>query len=138
MQHGGTEIKVVDNSDKVLREFQDAVNRALEKCGQKAEDYAAQLAPVDTGALRNSITHTVKPDEKAVYVGTNQEYAVYQELGTGKYAEGGGGRPTPWVYKDAKGVWHKTRGNRPHPFIKPAVEDHGADYKAIVDSELKG
>lgn len=33
-----------------------------------AEGYAKQLCPVDTGNLRNSITHTVKEDEKAAYI----------------------------------------------------------------------
>lgn len=38
----------------------------------------------------------------SVIVGTDVEYGGYQELGTGIYAEGGGGRPTPWVYQDEK------------------------------------
>lgn len=126
-----------DYSQEVLDAMHDAVVRALERVGQQAEGYAKDLAPVDTGQLRNSITHTVKDGENAVYIGSNQEYAVYQELGTGIYAAGGGGRPTPWMYQDAKGRWHWTRGNPAQPFLAPAVKDHPQTYRNILEDELK-
>ena len=134
----GIEITITNNSGKIGEELEAAILRALEQCGEQAEKYAKQLAPVDTGALRNSITHQVIPDERAVYVGTANEYAIYQELGTGIHATGGGGRPTPWVYQDEKGVWHTTSGNKPKPFIKPALDDHREDYRKIIKSELEG
>lgn len=130
------EIEVHDNSKAVLEEFRAACLRALERCGEQAEGYAKDLAPVDTGNLRNSISHAVDDTEIAAYIGTNVEYGVYQELGTGIYAEGG--RPTPWVYQDAQGNWHWTRGNQAHPFLKPAVADHTKTYSNIIESELKG
>ena len=61
-------IEITDNSGKVKEEFEAAVLRALETCGLTAEGYAKLLCPVDTGNLRNSITHQVEP---AVYIGTN-------------------------------------------------------------------
>ena len=48
-----------DHSAEVLGALDAAVGRALEKCGLVAEGYAKKLCPVDTGNLRNSITHTV-------------------------------------------------------------------------------
>lgn len=69
-------------------------------------------------------------DENAVYIGANNEYAAYVELGTGIYAEGGG-RPTPWVYQDANGNWHYTHGQKPQPFLKPTVTDHTDKYREI-------
>lgn len=126
-----------DYSKEVLAEMQDAVLRALERIGMKAEDYAKDLCPVDTGQLRNSITHAVDDGEHAAYIGSALEYAAYVELGTGTYAEGGGGRPTPWVYQDAKGNWHWTRGNPAKPFLKPAVADHSQTYRNIIEDEMK-
>ena len=128
-------VDFTDNSKEVLAAMHEAVARALEKCGLVAEGYAKKLCPVDTGNLRNSITHTVDEQEPAAIIGTNNEYAAYVELGTGKYAEGG--RPTPWVYQDAKGNWHMTHGQRAQPFLKPAVADHAAQYRDILESELK-
>lgn len=124
-----------DNSQAVLKAMQQAVEKALEKCGLVAEGYAKKLAPVDTGNLRNSISHKVDPEEPAVYIGTNNSYAAYQEFGTGIYTEGG--RDTPWVYQDEKGNWHWTRGNKAQPFLKPAVADHARQYRQIIEQELK-
>ena len=126
-----------DYSADVLNEFHEAVLRALEQCGLVGEGYAKDLAPVDTGRGRNSISHKVDESEPAAYIGTNLDYMIYQELGTGIYAEGGGGRPTPWVYQDAQGNWHWTRGNRAHPFLKPAVADHAQTYRNIIKDELE-
>ena len=130
------EIDVVDNSALVQEAFHTACLRALERCGMEAEGYAKDLAPVDTGRLRNSISHQVDDSENAVYIGTNVSYAPYVELATGIYADGG--RPTPWVYQDANGNWHWTAGNPAQPFLKPAVADHTKTYSNIIESELKG
>ena len=131
------EIEVVDHSGEIGKELRAALLRALKRCGSQAEGYAKDLAPYDTNRLKNSITHQVNDDEMSVIIGTDVEYGVYQELGTGIYAEGGGGRPTPWVYQDAKGNWHYTRGNKAQPFLKPAAADHAAQYRDILESELK-
>lgn len=128
-------IEIIDNSGQVQQELQAACIRALEKCGLAAEGFAKLLCPVDTGNLRNSITHMVETSELAAYIGTNSEYAVYVELGTGKYYPGG--RQTPWVYQDAKGQWHLTNGQRAKPYLKPAVAGHVSDYKNIIETELK-
>lgn len=125
-----------DYSADVLNEFHDAVLRALERCGEQAEGYAKDLAPVDTGNLRNSISHKVDESEPAVYIGTNVSYAPYVELATGIYAEGG--RPTPWVYRDEEGKFHWTAGNPAQPFLAPAVKDHTKTYRNIIENELKG
>ena len=123
----------IDNSDLFQEEFEAACRRALERCGMQAEGYAKDLTPVDTGNLRNSITHKVVDD--SVYIGTNNEYAAYVELGTGKYAEGG--RPDPWVYQDEEGRWHHTHGQRASPYLKPAVADHKHTYRNIIKDELE-
>lgn len=132
-----SEIRIEDNSKQFEQAFQEVCLRALKKCGLTAEGYAKKLAPVDTGNLRNSITHKVNEDGNEVQIGTNAEYAQYVELGTGQYATGGGGRPTPWVYQDDKGNLHRTNGQKAQPFIKPAVADHAKTYRDIIESELK-
>lgn len=129
-------VEFKDNSSKVKSEFGEALLRGLEKCGLVAEGYAKKLCPVDTGNLRNSITHVVDEQEPAAIIGTNNEYAPYVELGTGVYAEGGG-RPTPWVYQDAKGNWHYTHGQKAQPFLKPAVAEHADKYREIIKNALE-
>ena len=130
-------VEITDNSKEFSGAIHAALLRWLEKIGLVAEGYAKKLCPVDTGNLRNSITHVVDEQEPAAIIGTDNEYAAYVELGTGIYAEGGGGRPTPWVYQDAKGNWHYTRGNKAQPFLKPAAADHAIQYRKILEDELK-
>ena len=128
-------VRMESHEEEFMEALEMAKQRALERIGFQAEGYAVDLVPVDTGNLRNSITHLV--DDNTVYIGTNNEYAVYVELGTGKYAEGGGGRPDPWVYQDAKGNWHHTHGQRAQPYLKPAVENHKQTYRNIIIDEYK-
>lgn len=126
-------VKFTDNSKEVLAAMLEAKARALEACGLVAEGYAKKATPVDTGNLRNSISHKVTED--AAYIGTNTEYAPYVEFGTGKYYPGG--RPDSWVYQDDKGNWHRTEGAKAQPFLKPAVADHAQQYRKIIESEMK-
>ena len=130
-------VQFTDNSKEVSDNIKAALLRGLETCGFVAEGYAKKLCPVDTGNLRNSITHVIDEQEPAAIIGSNNSYAAYVELGTGIYAEGGGGRPTPWVYQDAKGNWHYTGGNRAQRFLRPAGADHAGQYRDILESELK-
>lgn len=81
-------IEFKDNSPQVKAAFNAQILAALETCGLAAEGYAKKLCPVDTGNLRNSITHTVNEGEQAAYVGTNSNYAIYVEMDTGIYANG--------------------------------------------------
>lgn len=103
------------------------------------ESKAATLAPVDTGMLRKSITHRVidRDGYPIGQVGTNSEYAAYTEFGTGIYAEGGNGRKTGWAYKDEKGEVHWTRGNRPRPFLRPALDSSKGYIKTIIRRRLE-
>lgn len=129
------EITLNANFDDYIGDDLDAaVAAALERVGSAAEGFAADLAPVDSGRLRNSITHKV--DDNSVTVGSPLEYAAYVEFGTGKYASGG--RNTPWVYKDDKGNWHYTHGQRAQPFLKPALQNNIKTYQAIIKDELGG
>ena len=122
------DIDVVSHVDEVILKTTMALARALEQAGAAAEGHAKDLCPVDTGALRNSITHQI--------IGSNEEYAAYVELGTGVYYKGG--RKTPWTYQDDKGQWHITNGQRAQPYLKPAAANYTKEYTAIIADELKG
>lgn len=100
-----------------LEELQSALGKAC----AVVEASAKQKAPKDTGALARSITSKIEDTEGIIF--TPLEYAPYVEYGTGLFAEEGG-RSTPWVYKDDKGEWHRTSGQKPQPFMRPALEEN--------------
>lgn len=131
-ESNGIKVQFDDNSEEILRALENAVNRGLKACGETAVGYAQDLCPVDTSNLRGSITYAVDGDD--CWIGTNVEYGKYVEFGTGIHTEGG--RQTPWVYQDEKGNWHRTSGQKPHPFIKPSAENHGEEYKEILKDSL--
>lgn len=135
------DVKVETHADLFKDAVKEAVEAALEAVGLQAEGYAkaniTAAGRVDTGELRNSVTHQVEESEQAVYIGSNLEHAIYNEVGTGIYAEGGGGRKDPWVYVDDKGVGHWTVGIKPIHFLKDAAADHGDEYRQIAESVMK-
>lgn len=101
---------VKDNSDEFRDGLDAALTRALEKVGLVAEGYAKRMCPVDTGRLRNSVTHAMEGSE-AVVIGTNVEYGPYVELGTAR--------------------------QKAQPFLRPAAQDHVGEYRRIIEGELR-
>lgn len=99
------------------------LKKSLETAALLVERSAREKAPKDTGALRRSIRSKVEGLEGIVY--TPLEYAPYIEYGTGLFAEKGNGRKdVPWNYQDDKGKWHSTSGLKPHPFMRPSLDEN--------------
>lgn len=65
----------------LAKAIQQEASRIVRRTALNIEAEAKQLAPVDTGTLRASITTYVDDPLHAV-VATNADYAVYQEFGT--------------------------------------------------------
>ena len=121
------QVKVTNNSEIFKKAKDEAVARALEAIGLTAERHAKENCPVDTGRLRNSITHATQqfsgkgtyataqgqPEKDAVYIGTNVEYAKKQETGN---------------YKHTTGAAH---------FLRDAAANHADEYKKIAETQLK-
>ena len=78
---------------------QPAISTYQDNAGKRRGSYSG-TAPEESGSNKIS-----------VYIGTNVEYAPYQELGT--------------IHMAAQ------------PFLKPAVADHANTYRKIIENELK-
>ena len=98
-----------DNTDEVLAALEKAKKRGLEAIGLTAEGYAKKETPVDTGRLRNSVSHTI--DDEAAYIGTNVEYAPYVELGA--------------------------RGRSGVHMLQRAASEHTDEYKQLMEDSMK-
>lgn len=75
-----------NNLPRIQINLKKALSQLVRKTAFSIEARAKALAPVDTGALRNSIQTEIKGPLQAT-VGTNLEYAAYQEFGT-RYQKG--------------------------------------------------
>lgn len=138
-------IEVVSHREEVKRATQKAMEKAARMIGGSLAGHAAELSPVDTGLLHNSITFALggeppdklqyqsndkdktgkqitvteghyegsadpdKDGEITVYVGTNVEYAPYQELGA----------PNANI--------------EPRPFLRPAFENNKPEIEQILE-----
>ena len=134
----------IEGIDKVLKRLEklsntENVEKAMGKACAVVEAAAKQNAPKDTGALRNSITSKVenRNGHIAGVIFTPLEYAPYIEYGTGLFAESGGRKDVPWNYQDDKGEWHSTSGQKPQPFMRPAVEDNRNKIIEILGEGIK-
>lgn len=103
-------VTVNSNADLFRNALPEQIAQALEAIGLVAEGYAKDDCPVDTGRLRNSISHA--RDDTSAYIGTNVEYAPYVELGTSRM--------------------------KARPYLRPAAEEHADEYKEIVKAALQG
>lgn len=132
-------VQLTDNSKELVKALESATLAALHAVGLQAVKHMVEKCPYDTGLLRNSLTYaldgsgaekgTYKADKgtesgsyegtvpaegtnkRSVTIGTNVEYAPYQEYGTSK---------TP-----------------AQPFIRPAATEHTEEYKAIIKQFLE-
>ena len=134
----------IEGIGKVLKRLEklsntENIEKAMGKACAVVEAAAKQNAPKDTGALRNSITSKVENRNGHIegVIFTPLEYAPYVEYGTGLFAESGGRKDVPWNYQDDKGEWHSTSGQKPQPFMRPAVEDNRNKIIKILGEGIK-
>ena len=110
------------------------IEMALGKACALVERSAKEKAPKGTGELRRSIASKVENQEGIVY--SPLEYAPYVEYGTGLFAEDGGRTDVPWCYKDDEGNWHTTSGQKPQPYLRPALHENRKKIVEIIKEGL--
>lgn len=110
------QVQFEDNSDKFKTAMSAKIPAILEAVGIHVEGEAKDELEndprrIDTGNLRNSISHQVVETEEAVYVGTNVEYGIYVHEGTVRMA--------------------------PNRFIKNAVVKNEKQIREYIEKGLK-
>ena len=89
--------------DRITQYVNDRIDRSMHAMGEAVVARAQALAPVKTGALRNSIYYVVEYNEgggrHVLHINVGMSYGIFQEFGT--------------------------RNMMPHPFIRPAMAEVG-------------
>ena len=148
--------KIEDHSDEVLNELENALEVALEEVGLTAEGYAKKLCPVDTGLLRNSITHAVGGNNTSIssYKGSSHHGDTpvtrknkvagkpAPEPHSGTYSGTAGSKRDHTVYigtnvEYAPYVELGTVNTKAQLFLKPAIQDHVSQYIAMIKKRLQ-
>lgn len=139
------DVKIIDHTKEAIEAKDEAVERALEIIGGLMERYAKQNCPVDTGLLRNSITHATdghRPSAERYHADSEKNGS----MGIGYYQgeippEPDGKRSvvvgTNVVYARIIEFNEKMKhvSGRAH-FIRDSVATHIAEYKKILEREL--
>lgn len=123
-------VEFKDNSVKVNTAIEGAAIEFLYEASGEIVNETQRNVPVDTGQLKGSWTYRVDESAQTARIGSPLNNAIWNEFGTGIYAANGDGRKTPWLYKDAKGVTHFTRGKKAqHSFQKAFTAKKGVIIK---------
>lgn len=103
-------VKVTSRRTLVEAELNKRVALAMELVASQMERHAIEVVPVDTGTLKQSISHL--SDDNTAVVGTNVEYAPYVEFGTSNMGA--------------------------QPYLAPSINNYIGNYKAIIEKILQG
>ena len=134
------EIKIKDNTKKILHELKEAIPLALSAIGARAETHAKNIitkaGAVDTGRLRNSITYAVQGEnvEKSYQDNNGKSFdnslisqPMENEVSFGTKVEYAAGIETK--KKKKKGAVY---------FIQKAATNYNSEYRKIIEEILKG
>lgn len=135
------QVEGLANIEQILDKLAKAeqVESAVQKACALVEREAKKKAPKDTGELKRSITSEVEDTGNSIEgkVFTPLEYAPYVEYGTGLFAEKGGRKDVPWYYQDDKGEWHRTSGQHPQPYMRPALNENREKILKLIEKGVK-
>ena len=111
-----------DFSTIVFQKMKRTAETFLEEVGGEVEAQTKRNTKVDTGKTKGSWEHLVNAEKMEVKIGSRYKNALWEELGTGKYALNGDGRKTKWVYRTDDGKFHATVGKKPRRALYKAYE----------------
>lgn len=99
-------VKFESNTKKLIEQMHRLNREALENIGSFVVEEAVSRTPVVTGTLKEGWTHSADDEKGEVTIGNPVEYSPHVELGIGQ------------------------RGT---PMLRPAVEQNGAEIRAILE-----
>lgn len=118
----------VEGVDGILERLDSLVSEgrlqnALAAAGEVVRSDAVANCPFDTGRLAGSITSSVEGNRAVV--GTNVEYGIYVEFGTGSKGDPSvAHRQGKWRAKIPGVGWRYVSGQAAQPFLVPALKNN--------------
>lgn len=155
------QVDITNNAPEARKLLDDLLEKALEMCGLQAERHAKLACPVDTGRLRNSITHAIggKPAAIRMYKATYGSATYVDKNGkrrrrsasSKKAGNVGVGFYSGTAPEDAQDEWSVWLGTNviyaesvelgsskkaPNGYLRIAIENHVGQYKRIIERVL--
>lgn len=122
---------VMNKLEKISENLTGGLQVALGEAGEIVRKDAVMNCPVDTGRLRQSIVSIVEGN--SAVIGPTASYGVYVEFGTGAQGNKSVAHTTKkqWTYYSS-GQFYTTSGQKPKPFLVPALKNNSAEIKRII------
>lgn len=142
----GINVKFVVNTDKILEALDEQIYKSLEEIGMMAQDYAADITPVNKrkfgGRLRNSITFSTKKHDghtiRTEYVkGVSEDERIKEKKETVHTTE----ENTVIIGTNVHYARWIEEGHRSYPpqhMLKRAISNHSDEYMDVLERGLKG
>lgn len=129
-----------DYTIEVQNAMDNTIVSVLEECAGEIESATKRNSRVKTGKTKNSFRHVVEETDDAIiaHIGSDNENAIWEELGTGEHALNNDGRKDGWSYKDAKGDWHYTTGKKPSRAFFKAYTSLKNKIISRIQNAMKG
>lgn len=130
-------VKYESNAKEVEAGLTKAAEAGMEAALLMIEASAKAGARVKSGGMRDKLGRQKKRsgDTLSGKVGSPDEHAIYNELGTGEFAENGAGRKGGWSYMAPNGQWYFTRGMTAQPFLRPAFRSNRKNIEDVIGKE---
>lgn len=97
----GVHFELEDHTIEVINALDSAIEQYLLEASAEIESQAARNTRVSTGQLKGSWTSEVDVESGTATIGSPEENAVWEELGTGEYAAEGNGRKGGWYIHES-------------------------------------
>ena len=131
-------VEFEDNRLQVKEALKDASIAFLHEAAGEIQSRTRRNSRVATDQTKGSYEYKVDESDLKATIGSNLENSIWEEFGTGEYALNGDGRKGGWVYKDAKGDFHRTKGKTPNRPLHNAFTALKNKIIRIAEEKFKG
>lgn len=120
------DVEFKDYTIEVKNAMNSRIHAVLEEVSGELVAQVKRNSRVDTGKTKNSFRHGISRNfadgSFTAHIGSSDENAIWEEMGTGEYALNGDGRKGGWWYKNPKAKYTKTgklrKGSKEFVFTK--------------------
>lgn len=139
---------LIKDLEKDLEKIQEGIEDGMRQVGSEIAQMQHDIIDrnvggdgsyVRTGLLKSGVT--IMPLEwssglASMTITNTTSYAIYNELGTGIYAENGQGRQGGWYYPVGDGTYRFTLGMPPKRFVQDSFEFYKDKAPSIIQQSI--
>lgn len=139
---------LIKDLDKTIEKIEEGIEEGMRQVGSEIVQMQHDIIDtnvggdgsyVRTGLLKSGVTIMPlewSPSGVSMTITNTTSYSVYNELGTGIYAENGQGRQGGWFYSVGDGTYRFTLGLPPKYFVRDSFEFYKEKAPSIIQQSI--